>query len=44
MASASIRFFMKNADAVMDADADQCKRTLTRGCQPLETDLSNKLQ
>ena len=28
MASASIRFFMKDADAVKDADADQCKRTL----------------
>ena len=27
MASASIRFFMKDADAVKDADADQCKRT-----------------
>ena len=30
MASASIRFFMKDADAVKDADADQCKRTLTQ--------------
>ena len=29
MASASIRFFMKDADAVKDADADQCKRTST---------------
>ena len=29
MASASIRFFMKDADAVKDADADQCKRTFT---------------
>ena len=29
MASASIRFFMKDEDAVTDADADQCKRTLT---------------
>ena len=28
MASASICFFMKDADAVKDADADQCKRTL----------------
>ena len=30
MASASIHFFMKDADVVKDADADQCKRTLTR--------------
>ena len=29
MASASIRFFMKDADAVKDADADQCKRTFS---------------
>ena len=29
MASASIRFFMKDADAVKDADTDQCKRTFT---------------
>ena len=28
MASASIRFFMKDVDAVKDADTDQCKRTL----------------
>ena len=29
MASASIRFFvMKDAGAVKDADADQCKRTI----------------
>ena len=28
MASASIRFFMKDANAVKDADVDQCKRTL----------------
>ena len=27
MASTSIRIFMKDADAVKDADADQCKRT-----------------
>ena len=30
MASASIRFFMKDVDTVKDADADQCKRTLKR--------------
>ena len=29
MASAFIRFFMKDADAVKDADADQCKRTFS---------------
>ena len=28
MASASIRFFMKDVEAVKDADADQRKRTL----------------
>ena len=30
MASASIRFFLKDADVVKDADADQCKRTFTQ--------------
>ena len=29
MASASIRFFMKDADAVKDVDANQCKRTFS---------------
>ena len=29
MASASTRFLMKDADAVTDADADQCKRTFS---------------
>ena len=30
MASALIRYFVKDADAEADADADQCKRTLRR--------------
>ena len=40
MASASIRFFMKDADTVKDVDADQCKRTLSL---PLKAFLSEGL-